>query len=284
MKFAICNEIFWTEDAGKWTIARQFEAAAQIGFDGLEISPFTLNFDARKITDEQKQAVRDASAATGVAVAGIHWLLSRTEGFHVNDPDPEVRERTARYMEGLVRLGIELGGSMMVVGSPQQRFVQSNKGVTYAQAWGWFRDCMRRCGEVGLDADFKVCIEPLAVGTDNNFIIRAAEARQMAAEVALPNVGIILDTYSGLQQEVDLPAEIRASRDVLFHYHCNDLNKRAPGWGNVDFVPMMRALLDIDFQRYASIEVFDFEPDAFEHCKKGLETLKAALEVAKQGG
>jgi len=39
MKFAICNEIFWTEDADKWTVARQFEAAAQIGFDGMEISP-----------------------------------------------------------------------------------------------------------------------------------------------------------------------------------------------------------------------------------------------------
>lgn len=280
MKFAICNEIFWTEDADKWTVARQFEAAAQIGFDGMEISPFTLNFDARKITDAQKQSVIDASRATGVAVAGIHWLLSRTEGYHVTDPDPEVRERTARYMEDLVRLGIELGGSMMVVGSPLQRWVKDDKGITYAQAWGWFRDCMKRCGEVGLDADFKVCIEPLAVCTQNNLLWKAFEGRQMAAEIGLPNVGIILDTYSGLRNEVDLPAEIRASKDVLFHYHCNDFNGRAPGWGAVDFVPIMSALKDAAFERYASIEVFDFSLDACEHCKRGLETLKAAAVEA----
>lgn len=281
MRFAICNEIFWMEDEARWTIRRQFEAAAEIGFDALEISPFTLNFDARKITDAQKQEVIEASRNTGVAVAGLHWLLSRTEGYHVTDPDPQVRERTARYMEDLVRLGIELGGTMMVVGSPQQRAVKD--GVSREQAWEWFRDCMRRCGEVGAADGFTVCIEPLSTVTDNNFILRAEEARRMAREIDMPNVGIIIDTYSGLREETDLPAEIRASADALRHFHCNDVNKRAPGWGDIDFVPIMRALLDIDYRHHASIEVFDFEPDAYEHCKRGLATLKAALEEAGRG-
>lgn len=284
MKFGICNEIFWTEDPGKWPIRRQFEVAAELGYDGLEISPFTLNFDARRITDEQKRQIVDCSTELGVAVAGIHWLLSRTEGYHIADPDPGVRERTARYMEDLVRLGMELGGSMMVVGSPQQRWVKTEEGVTYQQAWGWFRECMRRCGEVGQAADFKVCIEPLAAATHNNFLHKAAEAREMAAQVNLPNVGVILDTYSGSQEESDLPAAIRASKDVLFHYHCNDANMRAPGFGDTDFVPLMGALLDIGYQRYASIEVFDFGVDAYQHCKVGLETLKRALTEAGPWG
>lgn len=278
MKFAICNEIFWTEDSDKWTIRRQFEAAAEIGFDGIEISPFTLNFDARAITDEQKSEVVDCAKEFGVEVAGIHWLLSHTEGYHVTDPDPEVRERTALYMEDLVRLGVELGGSMMVVGSPQQRSIKD--GVAPEDAWAWFKDCMTRCGQVALDADFKVCIEPLAAATQNNFIYRAEEARKMAAEINLPTVGIILDTYSGSQEETDLPAEIIKTRDYLYHYHCNDLNKRAPGWGDTQFAPIMKALLEIDYQRFCSIEVFDFEPDAYEHCSKGLATLKDALKEA----
>ena len=281
MKFAICNEIFWTEDREGWTIRRQFEAAAQMGFDGIEISPFTLDFDARSITDEQKRDVVDCSKEFGLEVAGIHWLLSHTEGYHVTDPDPEVRERTARYMEDLVRLGIELGGGMMVVGSPLQRAVK--EPVSHEQAWQWFADCMRRCGEAALAADFRVCIEPLAAATGNNFIFRAEEARRMAAQIGLPTVGVILDTYSGSQEESDLPAEIIKTREYLYHYHCNDLNKRAPGWGDTDFVPLMRALLQINYQRFCSIEVFDFEPDAYEHCKRGLDTLKAALEQAKTG-
>ena len=281
MKFAICNEIFWTEDKNKWTLRRQFEAARSMGFTGIEISPFTLNFDARKITDEQKREIVDCAGEFGVEVAGIHWLLSNTEGFHATDPDPEVRERTALYMEDLVRLGIDLGGSMMVVGSPLQRAVRD--GVSYCQAWEWFRDCMRRCGEVALDADFKVCIEPLCVATGNNFIYKADEARKMAREINLPTIGVILDTYSGSQEEADLPREIRDTADLLYHYHCNDVNKRAPGWGDTDFVPIMKALLDIDYQRFCSIEVFDFTLDAYEHCEKGLRALQAALEQARGG-
>ena len=98
----------------------------------------------------------------------------------------------------------------------------------------------------------------------------------MVSEINLPNVGIILDTYSGLQEEADFAAEIRATGDRLFHFHCNDVNGRAPGWGEVNFVPLMQALHDINFQHYASIEVFDMTLDAVEHCKKGIETLRAA--------
>jgi D-psicose/D-tagatose/L-ribulose 3-epimerase len=133
---------------------------------------------------------------------------------------------------------------------------------------------------VGAEADFRICMEPLCVATQNNFLHTAAEVRQMAAEINLPNVGLILDTYSGLQEETDLPAAIRATGDRLFHYHCNDLNQRAPGWGDVDFVPLMRALLDIHFDGFCSIEVFDFSLDATEHARRGAQTLRAAIAAA----
>ncbi|MBU0609794.1 MAG: sugar phosphate isomerase/epimerase [Armatimonadetes bacterium] len=280
MKFAICNEIFFYEDKEKWTIRKQFEAAAELGFDGIEISPFTLNDLVQDITDEQKQEIRDASAATGVEVAGIHWLLIGPTGLHGTDPDPEVRARTIAYFEDLVRFGIEIGGQMMVVGSPKQRAIK--EGVTYEQAWDWFKAAMTAAGQVGQAADFKVCIEPLYEGTGNNFIHRAEEARKMAQEIGLPNVGVILDTYSGTKEETDLPQAIRDTKDYLFHYHCNDHNGLAPGLGDLDFVPYLKALLDIDYQRFASIEVFDFKMDAKEHAAIGLKTLKEAL--AKAGG
>jgi len=278
MKFAICNEIFFYEDKEKWTIRKQFEAAAKMGFDGLEISPFTLNDLVQDITDEQKQEIRDAAAATGVEVAGIHWLLIGPTGLHGTDPDPAVRARTLAYFEDLVRFGIEIGGQMMVVGSPKQRAIQ--EGVTYEQAWGWFKAAMTAAGRVGQAADFKVCIEPLYEGTGNNFIHRAEEARKMAQEINLPNVGVILDTYSGSKEEADLPQAIRDTACCLYHYHCNDHNGLAPGFGELDFVPYMKALLDIHYQRYCSIEVFDFKMDAQEHAAIGLKTLKEALAKA----
>jgi sugar phosphate isomerase/epimerase len=278
MKFAICNEIFFYEDKEKWTIQRQFEAAAEIGFDAVEVSPFTLNDWVQEITDEQKAEVVEAARSTGLAVAGIHWLLIGPTGLHVTSPDPEVRARTRAYFCDLVRFGIEIGGGLMVVGSPKQREVLP--GVAPEQAWQWFKEAMTEAGEAGSEADFRVCIEPLAAATGNNFLYRAVEARRMVQEINLPNVGVILDTYSGSQEEADLPQAIRETNEVLYHYHCNDVNKMAPGYGTVDFVPLMRALLDINYQRYCSIEVFDFSLDAVEHARGGLTALQRALREA----
>ncbi len=273
MKFCICNEIF--QD---WPLTRQFEVAADIGFDAIEIAPFTINTSVRDIDQETRQRIRRLAQDSGVEVAGLHWLLAQTEGYHLTDPDPTVRGRTIKYMQALVKFGVETGGSLQVVGSPQQRNVKD--GVSYEQAWEWFKEAMIACAEVPGAEGFIICIEPLAPETNNNFITHAEEARRMVREIDRPNVKVILDTYSGTHVEDDFPAQIRQTGDLLGHFHCNDYNQRAPGWGDTDFVPIMRALLDIGYQGYCSIEVFNFEPDPYEHAARGLATLKQALSEA----
>lgn len=277
MKFAICNEIF--HEVG-WEIEKQFEVAAEVGFDGLEIAPFTLASSVREITLQQRERIRRASADTGVAACGIHWLLAGTTGFHVTDPDPQVRQATVHYCTDLVRFALEIGAEYQVVGSPAQRAVKIQQGVTYQQAWGWFREAMIASAKVPGAESYRVAIEPLAPGTNNNFLFNHLEAMKMCREINLPNVGVTLDTYSGLQTESDLPEAIRETGELLFHYHCNDLNRRAPGLGDVDFRPIMQALVDINYQHYVSIEAFDFEPDPLEQCRVGLATLKEALAAA----
>jgi len=272
VKFAICNEMFHEV---AWEIEKQFEVAAEIGFDGIELAPFTLAGSVHEITEEQRERIRNAAANTGVAACGIHWLLAGTTGLHITDPEPEVRARTVAYCEDLVRFGLEIGAEYEVVGSPAQR--ARKEGVTYHEAWEWFKEAMIACANVDGAEDFRICIEPLAPSTNNNFLFNHHEVIQMCREINLPNVGVILDTYSGLQTESDLPAAIRQTGDLLLHYHCNDLNQRAPGWGDVDFRPFMKALLDINYQHYASIEVFDFKPDPYEHAHWGLQTLKQAI-------
>ncbi len=220
------------------------------------------------------------TAQFGVEKSGFHWLLAGTTGYHLTDPDDTVRRQTIQYLQDLVRFGIQIGGTMEVVGSPEQRCIQPTVG--YAQTWAWFKEAIVASAQVPGAEDFNICIEPLAPITNNNFIIYAQEARRMVEEINLPNVKVILDCYSGTQVEEDFPAEIRKTGEQLGHFHCNDNNQRAPGWGQTDFVPIMRALLDIDYKGYCSIEVFDFEPDPIQHASRGLATLKDALAEAAQ--
>ena len=277
MKLCICNEIF-----EQFPLERQFEAADQLGFAALEISPFTLGASVREIGPEVRERIRMLAQLTGVEVAGIHWLLAKTEGYHMTHPDPEVRARTVAYLQDLVRFGVEIGGKIAVVGSPLQRGLLP--GVTYAQAWEWMKEALVAAASVEGAEEFTLCIEPLAPVTQNTFLFTVAEAVQMAREIAWPNVGvgqpnvgIIIDCYSSTKLEIDLPAAIRAAGPWLRHFHLNDHNGLAPGFGETDFAPILRALEEMGYEGYASIEVFDFSMDPVTHATKGLRTVREAL-------
>jgi sugar phosphate isomerase/epimerase len=115
MNFAICNETF-----RDWPIDKAFAFAAECGYTGVEVAPFTIATYVTEITPADRAEVRRAAEAAGLEIIGLHWLLARTEGFHVTSPDPVQRRRTADYLGELARCCADLGGKLMVFGSPQQ--------------------------------------------------------------------------------------------------------------------------------------------------------------------
>ena len=70
MKISICNELFQG-----WPIEKVFEYAAQLGYDGVEIDPFTLTESVTEISPARRKTIRLAAERCGVEVVGLHWLL-----------------------------------------------------------------------------------------------------------------------------------------------------------------------------------------------------------------
>src|SRR5437763_338688 len=155
MRYAICNETF-----EGWDFARACAAAAAAGYGGVEVAPFTLAPLVTDLTADQVRTLRRQAADAGVAVVGLHWLLAKTDGLMVTSPEPAVRRRTAEYIGALARCCRDLGGSLMVFGSPQQRRVPP--GHTYAQATDFALDTFTRAAPAVADAGVTVCLEPLA--------------------------------------------------------------------------------------------------------------------------
>ncbi|MDE2825152.1 MAG: hypothetical protein OXI89_02705, partial [Gemmatimonadota bacterium] len=65
MKFAFCNEMF--RDV---PLRRIFRTAAEIGYDGVEIAPFTVARSVNEVGPDARKAIRDDAAEYGLEITG----------------------------------------------------------------------------------------------------------------------------------------------------------------------------------------------------------------------
>ena len=271
MKFAICNETFQG-----WKIDDAIGYVAKAGYDAIEIAPFTIAKYVTDVSAAERQRIRDAAQRAGIAVSGIHWVLVQAEGMYVTHPDQSVRERTARYFCDLVDFCGDLGGTIIVVGSPKQRNLM--EGVTYEQAWEWatavFRDSVMRAEQRGVT----ICFEPLAP-TETNFINTAAEGIRFVQQLHTPHFKIILDVKAMCSDSKPISQIIRESWPNFAYFHANDKNMKGPGFGDVDFKPIASALQEVGYRGYVSVEVFNYDEGPEVIATKSLEYLKRTFST-----
>src|SRR5437870_3157634 len=130
MKFAICNEIF-----RDWPLDDVFAYTAKLGYHAVEIAPFTLANSVTEISSAERGRIRESARKYGIEIAGLHWLLVKPEGLYINHPDSSIRSRTAHYFCDLVQFCADVGGKIMVAGSPKQRNVMPSVTAEQAAAW-----------------------------------------------------------------------------------------------------------------------------------------------------
>jgi sugar phosphate isomerase/epimerase len=252
MKFAICNETF--QD---WPFEKAFAFARDLGYTGIEFAPFTMNKNACEITPERRSEVWQQATAAGLEPVGLHWLLAFTEGYYLTSPDSEVRCKTSGYLGELARLCRDLGGKVLVLGSPKQRNLLP--GVTLDQAMEYAAEVLRGAVPALQENDVVLAVEPLGP-EEGDFLLTAELGIQLIQMVDSPRCRLHLDVKAMSSEQKPIPDIIRDSAPYLEHFHANDPNRRGPGMGEVDFVPIFRALNEIDYQGWVSVEVFDYEP------------------------
>ena len=253
MKYAICNETF-----EGWDHARVCGRVAELGYTGLEVAPFTLAPLITDVSAARRTELRQQAEAAGVRIIGLHWLLAKTTGFHLTSPDAGVRKRTGEYLGELARAAADLGGDILVLGSPFQRNLAD--GDTRAVADDRAADTLSHCLRVLEETRVYMCLEPLTPA-ETNYMNTAAEGVTLIRRLAHPFVKLHLDVKAMSAEPHPTPDVIRANADRLKHFHANDPNKRGPGFGDTDFKPIFQALKDIHYDGWVSVEVFDYTPD-----------------------
>ncbi len=273
IRLGICNELF-----EGWDFAEVCRVVKSLGYDGLEIAPFTLAPRIVDVTPARRSELRSMVEDAGLATIGLHWLLAKTEGYYLTTPNDAIRRKTADYLVALAEATRDLGGSLMVLGSPKQRDLLP--GVTFDEAADYavevFDRIMPAISSFGVD----LCLEPLAP-SETNFLNTCDQTEALIARVGHPNLKLHMDVKAQ-SGEVGrtVPGLIAQHAARAGHFHAQDTNLKGPGMGDVDFGPILKSLVASGYDRWVSVEVFDFSPGAEEIAGQSIACLKRELASA----
>lgn len=269
MKFAICQELF-----EGWEWERQCRFIAETGYTGIELAPFTLASRIGDVTPERRATLRKQAADQGLEIIGLHWLLAKTTGMHLTTADPASRRATAEYLIELGNACADLGGTILVFGSPGQRSLDA--GTTREQglerAAEVFQQSMPALAERGV----RLCMEPLTP-KETNFINTCGEALELIERVAHPNFVLHQDVKAMLSEPEPIPDLIRKYAPFVGHFHVNDGNLLGPGMGPTEYEPILGALCETKYSGWVSVEVFDYSPGCETIARESIRYLREVL-------
>ncbi len=276
MRFALCNELYGTYD-----IYTVIDRAAELGYHGIELAPFTLTQDVQGYPVEEQKKLARYAGDRGIELMGLHWLLRAPEGLHLTSREPAVLKKTLDFFKKLIEISVNTGAKVLTLGSPQQRSysAEDTKPEATERAVELFGKLTPELESEGL----YLCLEPLE-SDFTNFITRTSEAVQIAETLGSPSIGITLDTHflrwEKEEHGVDALQAFRVAGARLLHLHIQDENRRAPGMGHDDFREFIHAVREIRWKRYISMETFvsDDEQEAEEIARKGIRFLKKTFD------
>ncbi len=265
-QFCKCNETFVD-----WPPRKVAKFVAECGYKAIEIAPFTVSQFVTDVPKKRRGRLRKAYEDANLKVAGLHWILSKTEGFHLTSPDKNVRKATSKYLCDLAEFCSDLGGDIMIFGSPKQRDLL--EGVSRDQAMVWATEVLQESMPTMDKFGVTIAMEPLGPST-TTFLLYAADAVELAERVDSPHCKIMLDCKAMIQEKKSIPELIHENKDWMVHFHANDANLRGPGMGDLDFVPIFQALHEINYKRWISVEVFDYDPGAEALAKESIDYMR----------
>lgn len=274
MRIALCNEVLQP-----MPFAQQCAWAAAVGYDGLELAPFTLSDEPHRMIAQERAAIRRAAADAGVAITGLHWLLLTPKGLSITSPDDAVRARSVEVMRRLVDFCADVGGKVLVHGSPGQRAIPA--GETRETAIARARDSFARVADEAQRAGVVYCIEPLAT-TETPVINTIAEAAAIVDAIGSPGLRTMVDCAAAGRME---PEPLAAVLDRwlptgrIAHVQANDPNRRGPGEGELAFAPILAALKRNGYAGVVAVEPFKYVPDGQACAARAIGYLRGILET-----
>jgi sugar phosphate isomerase/epimerase len=250
-KYSYDALVYFGEDTEKST-AR----VAKCGYDAIELPGEPSSYDTKKV----KQLASDQ----GIKVSSICSVYTAPRD--LASPDPKVRKAAGEYVKAVADFAAALSCPVIIIAPTACMKMTPWKDPVEERKWAI--EGMRAGAEYAQSVGVNLTIECWN-RYETYMINRLEQGVDMLREVGMPNVGVMGDTFHMNIDEADIAEAIRNTGKHLNHIHLADSNRAAPGKGHTDFVPILKALKEIDYQGYLTFELLPPSADPFGTLAKG---------------
>jgi sugar phosphate isomerase/epimerase len=268
-RYAMCNE-----SLQDYPFEDQCRVISEAGYRAIEIAPFTLvKNGVQEISSHQRKQMLAMVRNHGLVCNGLHWLFTPPpHDLHFTTPDKQRRDQSVAYLHELIDFCGDLEGEVMIFGSPQQR---STDGISVDEAKKYFAEGLARVANHARDRGVMLLVEHLD-HTQSDVVNTLAEAKELMEMVGHPAIRMMFDFHNTADETEALAALIRHFYDSIEHVHVQEMDGRHLGTGGAanDFVEAFQALKDLRYDRWVSLEVFDFSPGGANIAKASMQVLK----------
>jgi protein FrlC len=221
---------------------------AEIGYDGVEIGCAAPHAWPAYLPAKRRAELRNLLNACGLQAVSLLATPGGGPGLNPASPLVEEREATVYCYKEVVDLALDLGAEKVLYIAGWQIF-----GTNRQQAWDWSSSCLERIASYAGEKGITVVVEPTPAAT--NLIETADDALELMRSVRLSNVKVMFDTLHALYRNEISADYVRTMGKDLVHVHVSDKDRVLPGEGRVDWVGLMRALKDCEFEGYITMEI-----------------------------
>lgn len=252
--------------AFKGDLLKGVKMARRIGYDAVEIAvrdPKVVNVkELRGLLDELKMPV--AAVGTGQAYLA--------EGLSITSEDPLIRRRAMDRLKDHIDFA-SIFGAKVIVGLIRGK----REKRPFERVFQLFIESLNELADNAAKKGVELVIEPLN-RYETDFINTLQDAKLVLESVNKRNVGILADTFHMNIEEASIEESIRNFGLYIKHFHVADSNRWAPGSGHLNFDSILKALHEVDYEGYISVECLPLPGGQEEAATLAFKTLQNSLK------
>ncbi len=249
---------------GTWQDA--VRTAAILGYDGVELA---VRDPARLDAEAMLRTVRDAGLAVPAIGTGQAYLA---DGLNLSHADEGIRARASERVETHIHLAAQVGAAV-IVGLLRGR-ISGGRAATDAR----LADSLGRLLPVAERERVSILFEPIN-RYETDYLTTVDDVLQLIQRVGSPLLGVLADTFHMNVEEASIEDSLRRAGPWLRHVHAADSNRRAPGWGHLDFAKILSVLHEIGYRGYLSAEILP-HPDPRAAAQQTIAHLRPLIGTA----